>query len=51
MKDWNWLTVRLLKMEFHVCTGIAKKIDLALVDTHPKDSFCYDAIKFDEGII
>lgn len=51
MKDLNWLTVGLLKAEFHVCTGITKKMDLALVDTHPKDSFCYDAIKFDEGII
>lgn len=28
-----------------------KKMDLALVDAHPKVSFHYDAIKFDEGII
>lgn len=51
MKDWHSLTVSLLKTEFHVCTGTAKKMDLALVDTYPKDSFHYDALKFDEGII
>lgn len=30
---------------------LKKKMDLALVDAHPKVSFHYDAIKFDEGII
>lgn len=50
MKDWNWLTVRLLKMEFHVCTGIAKN-GFGPCGYTPQDSFRYDAIKFDEGII
>lgn len=50
MKDLNLLTVRLLKAEFHICTDVTKKKDLALVDMHPKDSFCYDAISLTKAL-